>query len=35
LELALTQSEQIAKDKKQWLLKRRMPHAKLLTSFGV
>jgi len=34
LEEALLQSEQIAKDKKLWLLRKRLPNAKLLTSFG-
>jgi hypothetical protein len=34
LEQALLQSEQIAKDKKLWLLRKRLPNAKLLTSFG-
>jgi hypothetical protein len=34
LELALTESEQIAKDKRNWLLKKRLPHYRLLTSFG-
>ena len=34
LELALTESEQVAKDKKLWLLRRRLPHYRLLTSFG-
>lgn len=34
LELALKESEEIAKDKKRWLLRRRLPHYRLLTSFG-